>query len=74
MFVCACRINFYYGAYDSSQFHIVNILLHCLVTCLFVYTLHRVLCVRQFDAGLAGTLFAVLPVHVEAVWKNIILK
>jgi len=53
------------GGGDPRWFHVVNVLLHAGATAL-VYVLARTL-VPPFAALAAGALFAVHPVHVEAV-------
>jgi hypothetical protein len=53
------------GGGDPRWFHVVNVLLHAGVTAL-VYVLARAV-VPPFAALAAGALFAVHPVHVEAV-------
>ncbi|XP_052811152.1 protein O-mannosyl-transferase TMTC1-like isoform X1 [Mya arenaria] len=52
---------------DPFYFHVVNVFLHVLVTSMFVRTCRDVLHVGRTCSALAGCLFAVHPVHAEAV-------
>lgn len=56
------------SAFGSSPFwqHLVNVLLHALNSALVV-VLARRLKLPHISAGIAGVLFAVLPIHAEAV-------
>ncbi|KAJ8032021.1 Transmembrane and TPR repeat-containing protein 2 [Holothuria leucospilota] len=60
------RLNYVLGELDPFSYHLVNVLLHCLVTTLVTYTYKRLL-KRSSTAGLAGVLFACHPIHTEAV-------
>ncbi|MFQ5491416.1 MAG: tetratricopeptide repeat protein, partial [Phycisphaerae bacterium] len=60
------RINHLLGGLRPAGYHLVNVLLHGLVTVL-VYRLGRRLTGSGTAAVAAGVLFAVLPIHSEAV-------
>eukprot|EP00048_Salpingoeca_helianthica_P023713 m.26553 g.26553 ORF g.26553 m.26553 type:complete len:605 (-) comp8945_c0_seq1:26-1840(-) len=75
------RWNVIVSGFDPTSFHVVNVVLHALATLLFTVTC-RVLCARCAVGGttipaavgtLAGLLFAVHPVHTEAV-SNIVCR
>ena len=69
-FVC-CRFDYLLGGGNPRQFHVVNLALHALVTGIFVHVLRHVCHVPDVTSGLAALLFAVHPVHVEAVRRLI---
>lgn len=61
------RLNVLLHGMSPFYFHITNLLLHCAVTCLLMYTCEC--CVFE-DAHLAfvtALIFAVHPIHTEAV-------
>uniref|UniRef100_A0A3Q1JLV8 dolichyl-phosphate-mannose--protein mannosyltransferase n=1 Tax=Anabas testudineus TaxID=64144 RepID=A0A3Q1JLV8_ANATE len=61
------KLNIMLGGMTPLYFHIVNLCLHCVVTCLLMHTCER----RVFEdsrlAFVTALLFAVHPVHTEAV-------
>jgi len=63
--VASFRLNHWTGGLDPRGYHAANVLLHCAVTYL-VYTLYRTLLPRRGPAA-AAAVFAVHPVHAEAV-------
>jgi protein O-mannosyl-transferase len=87
--VATFRINYLLCGHSPFGYHLVNIMLHSIVTGLFVYVVQTTLCVvdrcastddgSQYDVNanaegrrsavaiLAGLLFAVHPIHTEAV-------
>ncbi|XP_045195212.2 protein O-mannosyl-transferase TMTC1-like isoform X2 [Mercenaria mercenaria] len=65
--VLSFRLNYMYTGPESLYFHVINVALHVIVTTLFVYTCQNVLHQRERCAVLAGLLFAVHPIHTEAV-------
>lgn len=64
--VLSFRLNFLVGGLSPVGYHLVNVLLHCLATGLVVLVGHALL---PFQVGVlaAGALFAVHPIHTEAV-------
>jgi len=64
--VASYLLNYQVAGADPAAFRVVNIALHALNTCL-VYLLCAVLGLSWPAALVAGLLFAVHPVHVEAV-------
>uniref|UniRef100_UPI003AAB39CB protein O-mannosyl-transferase TMTC1 n=1 Tax=Centroberyx gerrardi TaxID=166262 RepID=UPI003AAB39CB len=61
------KLNILLGGMTPFYFHVVNVCLHCAVTCLLMHTCER--CVFD-DSRLAFTtalLFSVHPIHTEAV-------
>lgn len=63
--VASFRLNHWTGGLDPKGYHAANVLLHCAVTYL-VYALYRTLLPRCKPA-VAAAVFAVHPVHAEAV-------
>ncbi|XP_060586421.1 protein O-mannosyl-transferase TMTC1-like isoform X2 [Ruditapes philippinarum] len=61
------RLNYILAGLDPFFYHVINVTLHVIVTTLFVYTCKNILGQRTRDAVLAGSLFAVHPIHTEAV-------
>lgn len=55
-----------HGELDTYGYHVVNVCLHTAATLLFV-RLARWLWHKPHLAGMAGVMFAVHPVHTEAV-------
>jgi uncharacterized membrane protein len=57
---------------NAVAFHVTNILLHTLATVLFIYVCKNVINFNKKLATMAGLLFAVHPIHTEAVstFKN----
>ncbi|XP_019628296.1 PREDICTED: transmembrane and TPR repeat-containing protein 1-like [Branchiostoma belcheri] len=65
--VLTFRINHLIGGLDPAGFHAVNMLLHTAVTVLYMYVCEQVVFSCVHLALLAGLMFAVHPVHTEAV-------
>lgn len=61
------RLNILLGGMTPLYFHIVNVCLHCAVTCLLMYTCEYCIFENPCLAFVAALLFAVHPVHTEAV-------
>lgn len=64
--VLSFRLNYLVGGLNPSGYHLVNMLLHSLVTGLVVLVAHTLLPSRLGILA-AGSLFAVHPAHTEAV-------
>jgi hypothetical protein len=64
--VVSFKLNHMFGGFKPVGYHLVNVLLHCLATGLVV-KLARHLLPRGWGPAIAGTLFAVHPIHTEAV-------
>ena len=64
--VLTFRINYLLDGFKPAGFHLVNVLLHSLVTGLFTDTCGQ-LTGQIWTARLAGLLFASHPVHTESV-------
>ena len=66
--VLSFRLNFLHGALQPWGYHAVNVLLHGAVSALvFVLAASELVALRPSAALAAGLLFAVHPVHTEAV-------
>lgn len=66
--VClSVRLNILLGGMTPLYFHIVNVCLHCAVTCLLMHTCERCSFEDSRLAFVTALLFAVHPVHTEAV-------
>ncbi|XP_060851447.1 protein O-mannosyl-transferase TMTC2-like [Rhopalosiphum padi] len=63
--VASFRLNHWTGGLDPKGYHVSNVLLHCAVTYL-VYAVYRTLMPGRRPAA-AAAVFAVHPVHAEAV-------
>ncbi|KAM9705066.1 protein O-mannosyl-transferase TMTC1 isoform 2-T2 [Menidia menidia] len=61
------KLNILLGGMTPLYFHAVNVCLHCAATCLFMYTCERCVFGDQRLAFVTALLFAVHPVHTEAV-------
>ena len=61
------RLNYLLGGLHPYGFHVVNVLLHLVATLLFTYCCRTVIFRKSSSALFAGLLFAVHPVHTEAV-------
>ncbi|KPP71920.1 transmembrane and TPR repeat-containing protein 2-like, partial [Scleropages formosus] len=64
--ILSFRLNYALGGLDPWGYHVVNVVLHCAVTGLFV-SMSRLLLGTGRWTLLAGLLFASHPVHTEAV-------
>ncbi|XP_066264640.1 protein O-mannosyl-transferase TMTC1-like isoform X1 [Branchiostoma lanceolatum] len=65
--VLTFRINHLIGGLDPTGFHAVNVLLHTAVTVLYMYVCEQVVFSCVHLSLLTGLMFAVHPVHTEAV-------
>lgn len=63
----SARLNILLGGMTPLYFHIINVCLHCAVTCLLMYTCERFVFEDSRLAFVTALLFAVHPVHTEAV-------
>lgn len=61
------RLNYYLFGLKPIWFHFTNILMHTIVCILFTRVCHIVAGLRDNFAFAAGLLFAVHPIHTEAV-------
>ncbi|KAM4712287.1 protein O-mannosyl-transferase TMTC1 isoform 2-T2 [Anableps anableps] len=61
------KLNILLGGMTPLYFHIINMCLHCAVTCLLMYTCERCVFENPRLAFITAVLFAVHPVHTEAV-------
>lgn len=59
-------VNYAFDGYEATGYHATNLLLHILISLLVMLFAYR-LTGRRWIGGVAGLLFAVHPVHVEAV-------
>ncbi|CAI9611155.1 unnamed protein product [Staurois parvus] len=65
--VLSFRMNVHLWGLDPFYFHMVNVVLHCLVSSLLCYVCSRTVFEDRRPALGAALLFAVHPVHTEAV-------
>lgn len=63
----SARLNILLGGMTPLYFHIVNVCLHCAATCLLMHTCERCVFEKPRLAFVTALLFAVHPVHTEAV-------
>lgn len=65
------RLNILLHGMTPLYFHIVNVCLHCAVTCLLMHTCERCVFEDSRLAFVTALIFAVHPVHTEAVstWR-----
>lgn len=61
------RLNFLIGALNPFSYHLVNILLHALCSVMAYLLALGIVPQREMAAAIAALIFAVHPVHVEAV-------
>ncbi len=62
------RANHFFGALDPLGYHVINISLHAAASALFTYLCLSVIFAGDVTlSGCAGSLFAVHPIHTEAV-------
>ncbi|XP_049423026.1 protein O-mannosyl-transferase TMTC1 [Epinephelus fuscoguttatus] len=61
------KLNILLGGMTPLYFHIINVCLHCAVTCLLMHTCERCVFEDSRLAFVTALLFAVHPVHTEAV-------
>ena len=67
------RLNYHHANGESTSFHIVNIFLHSVVTWLFTSMCQNVFHLPRETTVITGLLFALHPVHTEAVSIQYIL-
>lgn len=67
VFICCHRLNIFLTGMDPFYFHAVNVILHCLVTLVLMYTCDKTVFKNRGLAFVTALLFAVHPVHTEAV-------
>ncbi|XP_063110560.1 protein O-mannosyl-transferase TMTC1 isoform X2 [Cavia porcellus] len=65
--VLTFKLNILLTGMDPFYFHVVNVILHCLVTLVLMYTCDRAVFRSRGLAFVTALLFAVHPVHTEAV-------
>ncbi|XP_069048970.1 protein O-mannosyl-transferase TMTC1 [Lepisosteus oculatus] len=65
--ILAFKLNILLGGMTPLYFHVVNVLLHCAVTALLMLACERTVFQDRRLAFLTALLFAVHPVHTEAV-------
>ncbi len=64
--VATFRLNYLWAELEPMGYHLVNVLLHGVVCYLYV-ALVSLVCSAVWPALIAGLLFAVHPIHTEAV-------
>ncbi|XP_006895136.1 PREDICTED: transmembrane and TPR repeat-containing protein 1 isoform X1 [Elephantulus edwardii] len=65
--VLTFKLNVLFTGLNPFYFHAVNIILHCLVTLVLMYTCDRAVFRNRGLAFVTALLFAVHPIHTEAV-------
>uniref|UniRef100_A0A8C6FNB3 Protein O-mannosyl-transferase TMTC1 n=2 Tax=Moschus moschiferus TaxID=68415 RepID=A0A8C6FNB3_MOSMO len=65
--VLTFKLNIFLTGMDPFYFHAVNVILHCLVTLVLMYTCDKTVFKNRGLAFVTALLFAVHPVHTEAV-------
>ncbi|XP_076318476.1 protein O-mannosyl-transferase TMTC2-like isoform X1 [Tachypleus tridentatus] len=65
--VLSFRMNYWLGGLDPWGYHVINVLLHVVVSGLFTHLAAGVFLQRALPTAVAGLLFAVHPIHTEAV-------
>ncbi|XP_027285858.1 protein O-mannosyl-transferase TMTC1 isoform X5 [Cricetulus griseus] len=65
--VLSFRLNIFLAGMNPFYFHAVNVILHCLVTLVLMYTCDKTVFKNRGLAFVTALLFAVHPVHTEAV-------
>ncbi|XP_069441554.1 protein O-mannosyl-transferase TMTC1 isoform X2 [Ovis canadensis] len=65
--VLTFKLNIFLTGMDPFYFHAVNVILHCLVTLVLMYTCDKTVFRNRGLAFVTALLFAVHPVHTEAV-------
>ncbi|NWV81305.1 TMTC1 protein, partial [Dasyornis broadbenti] len=63
----ACRLNILLAGMNPFYFHAVNVILHCLVTLVLMYTCEKAVFKDCRLAFVTALFFAVHPIHTEAV-------
>ncbi|XP_059181752.1 protein O-mannosyl-transferase TMTC1 [Centropristis striata] len=65
--VLTFKLNILLGGMTPLYFHLINVCLHCAVTCLLMHTCERCVFQDSRHAFVTAVLFAVHPIHTEAV-------
>uniref|UniRef100_A0A2I2ZG21 dolichyl-phosphate-mannose--protein mannosyltransferase n=1 Tax=Gorilla gorilla gorilla TaxID=9595 RepID=A0A2I2ZG21_GORGO len=65
--VLTFKLNIFLTGMNPFYFHAVNIILHCLVTLVLMYTCDKTVFKNRGLAFVTALLFAVHPIHTEAV-------
>ncbi|GFY72826.1 protein O-mannosyl-transferase TMTC2 [Trichonephila inaurata madagascariensis] len=65
--VLSFRLNYWFGGLDPWGYHFINVMLHSMVTLLFTKLATLMFLGNRFPVIVAGLLFAVHPIHTEAV-------
>ncbi|XP_066865059.1 protein O-mannosyl-transferase TMTC1 isoform X1 [Kogia breviceps] len=65
--VLTFKLNIFLTGMNPFYFHAVNVILHCLVTLVLMYTCDKTVFKNRGLAFITALLFAVHPVHTEAV-------
>ncbi|XP_038072090.1 protein O-mannosyl-transferase TMTC1-like [Patiria miniata] len=65
--VITFRLNHMLHGLHPMGYHLVNILLHAVVSVLFTYVCQTVVFTEMMPTAVAGVLFATHPIHTEAV-------
>uniref|UniRef100_A0A4W2H3C6 Protein O-mannosyl-transferase TMTC1 n=1 Tax=Bos indicus x Bos taurus TaxID=30522 RepID=A0A4W2H3C6_BOBOX len=65
--VLTFKLNIFMTGMDPFYFHAVNVILHCLVTLVLMYTCDKTVFRNRGLAFVTALIFAVHPVHTEAV-------
>jgi hypothetical protein len=69
------RLNYFIGGLQPRDFHVINVAIHALATGLFLHVCRQVaLLDNGLEAVTAGIMFAVHPIHCEAVSQFISLS
>ncbi|XP_069484632.1 protein O-mannosyl-transferase TMTC1 [Ambystoma mexicanum] len=61
------RLNVMLSGMDPFYFHAVNVILHCVVTSMLMYTCDKAVFKDRWAAFATALVFAVHPIHTEAV-------
>ncbi|XP_071942177.1 protein O-mannosyl-transferase TMTC1-like [Antedon mediterranea] len=61
------RLNYMFGGLDPFGYHLTNVVLHMIVSCLFTHCINELLFHDSKASFIAGLLFATHPIHTEAV-------
>eukprot|EP00111_Clytia_hemisphaerica_P009405 TCONS_00027603-protein len=64
--ILSFRFNYWLGGLEPSGYHLLNVLLHGVVSCLFCYFCFVIHCDEELSF-FGGLLFTLHPIHTEAV-------
>lgn len=70
LFALSCRLNIWLAGMNPFYFHAVNVVLHCLVTLVLMYTCDKAVFKDSRLAFITAVIFAVHPIHTEAVSRQ----